>query len=404
MRAIAALLVVVAITAASASAGSAADRRAGTELVVTRGDVRDRLLLTGELDAVSADVLEVPRTSEWLIQLRWLEADGTPVKAGQKVADFDNAAFVADLSEKKLAAVQATDDLEKERDQDGITSADKAFDMEKARSELESARLTAAVDKDSLPARVWQENQLDLERKTTAFAKAKDDFEAQVKGAALDVQVKQIALDKSLREIQAAEEAVAKLELRAPRDGIVVISNNPREGRKLEVGDTIWVGLPVVRLPDLTTMRVKAALSDVDDGRLAVGMKATCILDAHAESPIEGTVSEISPVAREPSPKSQRRSFQVTIEFTEPNHDQLLPGLSVKAEILGREAKGVLLAPRVALDFEAKPARLRTANAGLLDVDVGLCDAQQCEVRPHGEAAAPVLAPGLRLRGAGAGE
>jgi multidrug resistance efflux pump len=264
----------------------------------------------------------------------------------------------------------------------------------------------AAVEKDSLPARVWQENQLDLERKMTAYAKAKDDFEAQQKSAALDAQVKQIALDKSLREINAAEEAIAKLELRAPRDGVVVIGDNPREGRKLEVGDTIWVGLPVVRLPDLATMQVKASLSDVDDGRVAVGMKAICTLDAHPDRPIEGVVSEISPVAREPSQKSQRRSFKVVLSLSESNHEQLLPGLSVKVEILGREAKGALIAPRVAIDFDAKPAQLRTADGARLDVDLGLCDAQRCEVTPHEDSAAAraALSPGLRLRAGGAGE
>ncbi len=263
--------------------------RAGPlDLVVSRGDVRDRVLLTGELDAVSADILKVPRTSEWLIQLRWLEADGTAVKAGQKVADFDNSAFTADLMEKKLAATQAAHELEKQRDQDAITTAEKAFDAEKARSDLETARVEAAVDKASLPARVWQENQLDLERKQTEYAKAKDDFEAQEKSAALDAQVKQIALDKSLREIQTAEEAIRNLELRAPRDGVVVVADNNREGRKIAVGDTMWVGQAVARLPDLSTMMVRAALSDVDDGRVAVGMKAVCTLDAHADEPIGG--------------------------------------------------------------------------------------------------------------------
>ena len=322
------------------------------------------------------------------------------MKAGQKVADFDNAAFVADLSEKKLAAVQAADDLEKQRAQSGITTADKAFDAEKAKADVETAKINASVEKDSLPARVWQENQLDLERKETAFAKAKDDLEAQQRSAALDLEVKQIALDKSLREIRAAEEAVAKLELRAPRDGVVVIANNPREGRKLEIGDTIWVGLPVVRLPDLSTMRVKAALSDVDDGRLAAGMKAICTLDAHADHPIDGVVTEISPVAREPSQKSPRRSFQVMVALSETNHEQLLPGLSVKVEILGREVHGALLAPRVALDFDAKPVALVTAAGPRLEVDVGLCDATACEVTPHGDTARGALSAGLRLRAA----
>jgi HlyD family secretion protein len=392
----------LALAAASTSSGGAR-RTAPIELVVTRGDLRDRLVLTGELDAVAAENLVVPRTTEWLIQLRWLEADGTVVKAGQRVAEFDNSAFVADLSEKKLAAIQATQDLEKQRDQNGIARADKAIVVERAKSELESARLTAAVEKDSLPARVWQENQLDFERKQTAYAKAKDELDAQQKSAALDVKVREIALDRSLREIRAAEEAIEKVELRAPRDGVVVIANHPREGRKLEVGDTIWVGLPVVRLPDLTTMRVKAALSDVDDGRVAVGMRAICTLDAHGERQIDGVVTEISPVAREPSQKSQRRSFQVVVALTGADREQLLPGLSVKVEVEGRALQGALIAPRVALDFEAAPVKLRTVAGEGIDVDIGLCDPQRCEVRPHGAEAEAALTPGLRLRAVAAG-
>lgn len=383
---------------------ASAEVRAPSDLVLGRADVRDRVLITGELEAVSAEDLVVPRTSEWFIQLRWVEVDGTSVKAGQRVAEFDNSAFAADLNEKKLAAIQAGDDLEKQRAQNGIDTADKAFAVETAKAALETARIDAAVDKDTLPARVWQENQLALERAQTAYAKAMDDLEAQKKGAALDIEVKQIALEKSQREIHAAEDAIDKLVLRAPRDGVVVIGNQPREGRKLEVGDTIWVGLPVVRLPDLATMRVKAALSDVDDGRVEVGMKAICTLDAHADHPFEGVVTTVSPVAREPSQKSQRRAFQVTVSLPKLDREGFLPGLSVKVEILGREVKGALVAPRVALDFEATPVKLRTADGGGIDVDVGLCDAQRCEVRPHAGAGKDALAPGLRLRAAGGAE
>jgi multidrug efflux pump subunit AcrA (membrane-fusion protein) len=389
-----------AITVASTAAGQ---RTASNELVLTRGDVRDRVLLTGEIDAVSSETLEVPRTSEWQIQLRWIEAEGTLVKAGQKVAEFDNSAFTANLSEKKLAAVQAADDLEKQRDQNGITTADKAFDVEKAKSDLDTARLTAAVEKDSLPARDWQENQLDLERKVTAYAKAKDDLEAQERGSALDVEVKQIALDKSQREIRAAEDAIEKVALRAPRDGVVVVATNPREARKLEVGDTIWPGVPVVRLPDLSAMKVTAALSDVDDGRVAVGMKAVCTLDAYADHPIDAEVSEISPVAREPSPKSPRRSFKVVLRLDEKNLSQYLPGLSVKVEIAGRELHDALVAPRTAIDFEAKPPQLRAASGAPLDVEVELCDGQRCAVKPADDRAKAALSPGLPLRAVGAG-
>jgi multidrug efflux pump subunit AcrA (membrane-fusion protein) len=383
---------------------ASAQVRAPGELVVRRADVGDRVLLTGELEAVAAEDLVVPRTSEWFIQLRWLEVDGTFVKAGQRVAEFDNSAFAADLNEKKLAAIQAADDLDKQRAQNGIDTADKAFEVEKSKAALETARIDATVDKDTLPARVWQENQLALERAQTAYAKAVDDLEAQKKGAALDVEVKQIALEKSQREIHAAEDAIDKLVLRAPRDGVVVIGNHPREGRKLEVGDTIWVGLPVVRLPDLSTMRVKAALSDVDDGRVEVGMKATCTLDAYPDHPFEGVVTALSPVAREPSQKSQRRAFQVNVSLPQLDRGGLLPGLSVKVEIPGRVVQGALVAPRAALDFELAPPKLRTVDGGSLEVDVGLCSTQECEVRSRSDGAKAALQPGLRLRAVGSGD
>ena len=280
----------------------------------------------------------MPRTSEWLIQLKWLEADGTPVKAGQKVADFDNSAFAADLSEKKLAAVQAADDLEKQRDQNGITTADKAFDVEKAKSELETARIDAAIDKDSLPGRVWQENQLELERKQTAYAKAKDDLEAQEKSAALDARgqtdrARQVtARDphgrRGDRELGAARAARRRRRhRRQPERGAQA------RGRRHASGSVS----PSCDCRISPTMRVKAALSDVDDGRVAVGMKAICTLDAYADRPIEGVVSEISPVAREPSQRSQRRSFQVIVS---------LPGKNPRAAPAWALREGRGLGPR----------------------------------------------------------
>ena len=371
-------------------------------LTVTRGDLQERLLLTGALDAVSSENLTVPRTPIWMLQLQWLEVEGTQVHAGQKVAEFDNSAFTAALSEKRLAALQAADDLDKLRAQNELTTLDKVAEVDKAQAELDKARAVAGLPRNSLPERDWQENQLDLQRKQVAYAKAKDDLESQKKSAAFDAEVKQIALDKSRREIQEAEKATQDMELKAPRDGIVVIGDIPWLRRKLEVGDTLDQGFTVVSLPDLGTMRAKAMLSDVDDGRVAVGMKATCTIDAFSEQPIEGTVREIAPVARETSQNSQRRAFDVIIDLPGIDRDRMLPGLSVKIEIHGREVHDATLVPRRAVDFDAAPAHVRSVDGQTYPVDVALCDARVCALRPAADASATPLPPtGLRLRPAG---
>jgi HlyD family secretion protein len=370
-------------------------------LVVTRGELQERIVLTGELDAVTAENLTVPQTPLWMLQLQWLEVEGTQVHAGQPVAEFDNSAFTAALAEKKVAALQAADDLAKLRAQNDMAAADKAFDAEKARAEVEKARLTAGLPRDSLPERDWQENQLDLQRKQVAFAKAKDDLESQQKSAALDAEVKQIALEKSQREIHEAEKAIRALELRAPRDGIVVVGQIPWLHRKIEVGDTIGPGITAVSLPDLGTMRVKALLSDVDDGHVAAGMKAVCTIDAYADHPAPGVVREVSPVAREPDQASQRRAFDVIVELGSTDRDRMLPGLAVKVEIQGRAVHDAPLVPRAAIDFDSVPARTRSASGQSIDLDVDLCDGQVCALRqgPDAKRAAPPA--GLRLRAVG---
>src|SRR5262249_8305811 len=160
-----------------------------------------------------------------------------------------------------------------------------------------------------------EERQLDLRRAEVALEKAKDELAAHQKSAALEVKVKQIALEKALRDIHTAESAIESLVLVAPRDGIFLVGEHPWEGRKFQVGDNLWVGLRVGRLPDLSVMKVKAMLSDVDDGRISVGLPVRCVLDAYPDLTFPGVIKQIGPVAREPAQRSLRRSFVVTVEL-----------------------------------------------------------------------------------------
>ena len=63
--------------------------------VVTRGDLADRVVLTGDLRAPSSVDLTAPRTETWQIAIRWLAKDGAEVKAGDRVLEFDNSAVTA---------------------------------------------------------------------------------------------------------------------------------------------------------------------------------------------------------------------------------------------------------------------------------------------------------------------
>jgi multidrug resistance efflux pump len=393
-------LLVVLATAGCACGGAPAPAREGDrassslDLVVRRGEFRERFLLTGELDAVRADNIVAPRTSQWTVAIRWMEADGATVAAGQKVVEFDNAAFAGDLEEKRLALVQAESDLVRAEADARSQIGDREFAVKQRRVALEKAEIDASVPEDLLDRRKYQERQLSLRRAQVELDKAREDLGAYRESSGADLENRRIAAERARREITTAETSIEALMLRAPREGILVVADHPWEDRKFQVGDTVFAGWTVMRIPDLTAMRVEAQLPDVDDGRIAVGMPATCTLDTYPEATFPGKVVELTPVAQQPAGQSLRRAFHVRIDLEKTDPGKMLPGMSVKVEVEARRLAGALLVPRAALDRASSPPKALLAGGGESEVRLGPCNVEECVVESG-------LAEGTRLKARG---
>lgn len=290
-------------------------------------------LLTGELVARQTFDLFVPETPSWQVQIRWMEADGAVVKKGRKVVELDNSEFSGPLEEKKLALQLAETDLLRQEAETGSTIADREFAVEQKRNAVAKARVDASVPEGLRPRREWQEKQLSLRRAETELEKALDSLAAARTSGEADLAVKRISNEAARREIRVAEQAIAALVLSAPSDGIFVVGENPREGRKFQTGDTVWPGLALAHIPDRTGMQVEAALYDVDEGLLARGMRALLTRDADPGHPFEGTVADIAAIAQEPAPKSLRRTLKVVIRLDRPHGVPQRPGQSVRVEV-----------------------------------------------------------------------
>ena len=390
-------LLLTALCAAGCAGAAEGDRGGGADLIVRRGDLRPRLLLTGELAAASAEELKVPRTPSWQVQVRWMAEDGTVVRAGDRVVELDNTPFTRELEDKRATAADATTELARKQAEGRSSLAEKEFAVEQRRSELAKARLAASIPPDLLSSREYQDRQLALSRAEVELAKAEKDLAAQRQGSGADVEVQRITLRRSEREIAQAESAIDALILRAPRDGIILAANHPWQGRKIREGDDVWVGMTVAVLPDLSTLQVEADLSDVDDGRVKPGMEAICTLDAYPAESFHGRVVDISAVARESQRRPLLRSFDVRVRLDRLKPEMMRPGMSVRVEVLGQELSDRLLVPRAALDFSAPRPRVRLAGSpggggSIREVRLGPCDASSCVVEQG-------LEEGARLRG-----
>lgn len=292
------------------------------------------LLLTGEIHAASAQTLVVPQVPQWNVSLRWIAKNGTLVKQGETVAEIDDSAFTRELSQKKSAAADARSSLRHQQNVNALTLLDKHFEVAQAKINLEKAKLQAAVDREAYPLRIYQEMQLALVQRTSQYEKALDALQVHRQAGQLQQSVLEIDVAKREREILTAEQAIEALSLKAPRDGIVVTAIHPWFRRKIKSGDNVWVNLPLLRLPDLSKMEVRAWLSDVDDGRMLPGDRVSVVLDAYTQQSYGGIVTTISPIARERAINSPRRAFSVRVSLDEVNPKTMLPGMSVLVQRL----------------------------------------------------------------------
>jgi HlyD family secretion protein len=368
-----------------AQAAPAAAGAAPTSLTVRRGTLQARLLLTGELKATRAVSLVTPSTPSFEVQVTWLAEDGAVVAAGDPVAQFDNSNFSTEIEQKRSEVATATADLARLTADGRAQVADKSYAVEQKQRDLEKARIEAAVPAELLPPHDYQDLQLKYQTATAELAKAQQDVAAARRGATADVAVQTVTLDKARRELAAAELGLRGMTVRAPQGGTLLIADHPYEGHKIQVGDRLIPGVTVATLPDLSSLAVEAALSDVDDGQVVPGLSATCYLDAFPDAPHAGRVVAVAGVARESGRTALLRYLPVRVELAPWSAAQLArlrPGMSVRVELDTARSASVptsaLLAPRAGLDLAASPPQARLAGGGQTVVRLGDCDAFWC--------------------------
>ncbi len=385
---------VASLLATGCFSGYSEDAPERAALRVRRAPFHHEMTLSGELEAARGELLTVPPLPSWQTSIKWIVEDGAMVRAGDTVVELDNSSLTSALDSRRQSAAQALQELQQREAEWSADLEQKQLEVEKKLADLEKAQIEVKVPRELVSGRAWEEKQTALRRSTTDHAKATDVLRS--RQTAIDSERRNLllTLEKTKREIALAEQAIEALVLRAPRDGIVVVKDLPWEPRKFQVGDTVYVGFALALLPDLDSIRVTATLSDVDDGKIAVGMPVTVTLDGYSELQFRGRVASIAAVAQESRRLSLRRHFEVLVSLDRLDLARMRPGLSARVIVHRGTLPGSLLVPRAALDFSAKTPRARLEDGRMKDVRIGECNALDCVVTNgllEGERLRPVV-------------
>jgi multidrug resistance efflux pump len=151
-----------------------------------------------------------------------------------------------------------------------------------------------------------------------------------------------LAADKRTYQLDQDKLALIKRQLdacvvRAPSAGKVVYANETdRRGNQevvIQEGAVIRERQPVIRLPDMTQMQVKAKINESRIGFVRTGMKATITLDAFSDLRLDGVVKQVDEFPLPPGWSSGNiKQYATYVEMVNPPPG-IRPGLTANVEI-----------------------------------------------------------------------
>jgi HlyD family secretion protein len=338
-----------------ASSNGAASDAESPAIGVKRGSVKKVLLLDGELRAVRSRTIF--GGSSWEdVKIVYMPPEGTVVKAGDLVLELDSTNTLNKIKDTDEKIVAAENDIVRVKSQHEAALRDLEVELSKLWLAYEQAKLKAKVPNEVVSRREFQEAQLALEKSKTEYENHLNKIDQKKKEQGAELQVKIIEKDKLKVQLDLAKSDLDGMKIKAPTEGMVLYNDHWNERRKLQAGDLVWPGWPVVQLPDLTEMEVLAQVNEVDGPKLSVGARAEVKLDSYPDKMITGEIKDISQTAIKANRMAKAKIFRVTISLNQTLMEIMKPGMSALVSVTIGETQPNLLVPRATVRFDGERA------------------------------------------------
>jgi len=317
---------------------------------VKRGEFLDSLQFRGEVKALKSVTISAPAEAGDL-QIIKISPEGTVVKTGDVVVEFDKTKTEQDLAQFKSALKSAEAEIGQAKAQARLAEEENKTAVLKARYDVEGAKLEAS--KQEIVSKIEGEEAklklADSEQKLReAETKQKSD-EALNKAT---IESKEQASKKAQYDVQRAERALTQMSQRAPSAGTISLLQHWGGSGMVTYrpGDRAWPGAAIAELPDATTLRITARVDETERGRLALQQPVTVQLNAIPDRQFSGHIEQIGAIAsldfNSGWPITRNFILEVGIDQTDP---RFKPGITGEVTVVVDKVANAIILPAQAL-------------------------------------------------------
>jgi HlyD family secretion protein len=292
---------------------------------------------TGLIQAVRSYTVRVPQLSQVTggnprLTLTTLVPNGTAVKKGDILVEFDPTAQLDEAREAKAKLADLQHQLEEKRAQVNSDSSKRMALIREAETELGKAELQ--LRRGPVLAEIERkkaEIKAAAARERVASMNKSHAFRLEAETAS--VKVLELKNERQKLVVERLQTNIDKLTIVAPHDGMTALESVWRSGSMgpSQVGDQVWPNQPIVRIFDPTEMVVDAQINEPDMVVLATKATAKVFIDAYPNVAFDAQLESASPVATA-GLESPVKSFTARFRIAQ-RDGRILPDLSSSLEI-----------------------------------------------------------------------
>jgi RND family efflux transporter MFP subunit len=264
---------------------------------VKRGEFLDSLQFRGEVKALKSVTISAPAEAGEL-QIIKMPAEGTVVKPGDVVVEFDKTKTEQELAQYRSSLKSAEAGIDQARAQARLAEEGDKTTVLKAGYAVETAKLEAS--KQEIVSQIeGEEAKLKLADAEQALREAETKQKSDQALNKATIESTEQASNKAKFDVQRAERSLEQMAVRAPSAGTISLLDHftGSSDAPYRAGDRAWPGAAIANLPDATTLRISARVDETERGRLAPKQSVTVQLNAIPDRQFAGHIEQIGALA-----------------------------------------------------------------------------------------------------------
>ncbi len=382
---------------------SCSDSRDSRVVKVVKGPFYIKVHAIGRLkSAVSTYIGCPPVRRMWNYTISFMAPEGKKVKPGTMILGFDTKELQERMALKRSELETARKELEKIRLVEQEQKENFLLQLEEARVKKENAAQLVGAPAQYVALVALNDvkkSRMELELATLKEGLSQSRVDNQVIGMKTRIHTQESKVKRLEKEVAEVESSIARLSVKAPKEGIIVFTPNWR-GEKKAVRDRCWRGENVMEMPDLDRMQVKAVIPEPEAGKVTVGLPVEIRLDSNPDRVFKGKVKELGRIFRTKSYDQPSIVFDAVISIDEPDPGLMLPGMAAGVDIIVSSREDVLQVPEAAVIYLADGLFVRkkgflgktrvavttgTRSGGMVEIIEGLKENDRVVISTVGE-------------------